>query len=210
MRNVIILGASGFARQLRWCVERASGLRVVAMLDELIDEPGEYDGIPIIATLDGISEKFERPSLITAVGNTALRRRWAETFSTKHPFMTFVAPEALVAPDASVGEGSAILPGAICSTNTYIGAHTLIGFNACVSHDVQVGAFTHLSSAVVLNGNVRIGDGCSIGAGAVILPGISVGDEAVIGAGAIVHKDVEPGRTVAGVPARALMARLGQ
>jgi len=45
-------------------------------------------------------------------------------------------------------------------------------------------------------------DRVSLGSGAVILGGIRIGKAAVVGAGAVVTRDVEPGATVAGVPAR--------
>jgi acetyltransferase-like isoleucine patch superfamily enzyme len=47
-----------------------------------------------------------------------------------------------------------------------------------------------------------IEDGASLGSGAVILGGVTVGAGAVVGGGAVVTRDVEPGETVAGVPAR--------
>jgi acetyltransferase-like isoleucine patch superfamily enzyme len=47
----------------------------------------------------------------------------------------------------------------------------------------------------------------SIGSGAVILGGVRIGAGALIGAGAVDTRDVEPGETVAGVPARELAAR---
>jgi UDP-2-acetamido-3-amino-2,3-dideoxy-glucuronate N-acetyltransferase len=46
--------------------------------------------------------------------------------------------------------------------------------------------------------------GATIGSGAVILGGLRVGAGAMIGAGALVTKDVSPGATVAGNPARPL------
>ena len=49
---------------------------------------------------------------------------------------------------------------------------------------------------------VRIGSDVWIGGGAIILPGVTVGDGAVIGAGSVVTRDVEPGQTVTGNPAR--------
>ncbi len=46
--------------------------------------------------------------------------------------------------------------------------------------------------------------GASIGSGATVLGGVRVGSEALVGAGAVVTRDVLPGATVRGVPARAL------
>lgn len=51
---------------------------------------------------------------------------------------------------------------------------------------------------------VRIGRNVWIGSGAIILPGVSIGDDAIVGAGSVVTRDVTPGTTVAGNPARTL------
>ena len=49
---------------------------------------------------------------------------------------------------------------------------------------------------------VTIGPGSFIGAGATILSGVTIGAEAFVSAAALVNRDVAPGTTVAGVPAR--------
>lgn len=49
---------------------------------------------------------------------------------------------------------------------------------------------------------VTIGANAWIGGAAVILPGVTVGEGAIVGAGSVVTRDVPPGSTVAGNPAR--------
>src|SRR5438105_2565650 len=51
--------------------------------------------------------------------------------------------------------------------------------------------------------------GASLGSGAVIMCGVTIGEDAVVGAGAVVTGDVVQGATVAGVPARKLIAKKG-
>jgi acetyltransferase-like isoleucine patch superfamily enzyme len=50
----------------------------------------------------------------------------------------------------------------------------------------------------------RVGRGASIGSGATVLCGVTIGERALVGAGAVVTRDVPPGATVAGIPARVL------
>ena len=49
--------------------------------------------------------------------------------------------------------------------------------------------------------------GATIGSSATILCGVTVGERATVGAGAVVTKDVPPGATVAGVPARIVKSK---
>ncbi|WOS63006.1 sugar O-acetyltransferase [Sinorhizobium fredii] len=49
---------------------------------------------------------------------------------------------------------------------------------------------------------VTIGKDVWIGGGAIILAGVTIGDGAIVGAGAVVTKDVAPGVTAVGNPAR--------
>lgn len=69
-----------------------------------------------------------------------------------------------------------------------------IGKNCRIHAGVNIGA--HRGAAP------KIGDNVYLGPGAKIVGGVVVGDGAVIGANAVVVKDVPPGVTVGGVPAK--------
>jgi maltose O-acetyltransferase len=49
---------------------------------------------------------------------------------------------------------------------------------------------------------ITIGADAWLGGGSIVLPGTTIGDGAVVGAGSVVTRDVSPGVTVAGNPAR--------
>lgn len=125
---------------------------------------------------------------------------------------------------ADVGEGAAIRPPFHCDYgyNIRLGADVFLNFN-CVILDVvtvdigdgaQIGPAVQLLTAdhprdpverktgAEFGRPVLIGRNVWIGGGAIILPGVTVGDNAVIGAGAVVTRDVAPGATVVGNPAR--------
>lgn len=51
---------------------------------------------------------------------------------------------------------------------------------------------------------VTLGQDVWIGGGAILMPGVTIGDGAIVGAGAVVTRDVAPGDTVTGNPARPL------
>ncbi|WP_183189236.1 sugar O-acetyltransferase [Ancylobacter tetraedralis] len=125
---------------------------------------------------------------------------------------------------SEVGAGAVIRPPFHCDYgfNIRLGAGAFLNFNCVVLDvvEVSIGEGTQIGPAVQIytadhprdvatrrtglefGRPVRIGRHVWIGGGAILLPGITIGDDAVIGAGAVVTKDVPPGATALGNPAR--------
>lgn len=85
-----------------------------------------------------------------------------------------------------------------------------IGDNTQIGPMVQILTADHPRDAATRDSGaefgqpIHIGRNVWIGGGAIILPGVTLGDDVVVGAGAVVTRDVAPGLTVAGNPARPL------
>lgn len=104
-----------------------------------------------------------------------------------------------------------IHPGAVIGRNffidhgfTVIGETAEIGDNVTIYQCVTLGG-TNPSDGIAGKRHPTIGDNVVIGSGAQVLGPILVGADARIGANAVVTKDVVPGSTMVGIPARAVL-----
>lgn len=123
--------------------------------------------------------------------------------------------------DTKIGTFVEIQRGATIGKRCKISSHTFVCEGVHVGDDVFVGhgvMFTNdKQPRASIDGKpitdewtmeeTIVEDEVSIGSNATIVCGIRIGRGAMIGAGAVVTRDVPPGATVAGVPARPLSHR---
>jgi acetyltransferase-like isoleucine patch superfamily enzyme len=133
-----------------------------------------------------------------------------------------VQEDVAIGTGTRVGSFTLIHKGATIGDNCTIGSHC----NICDCHignRVSIQTACHITRGVIVEDDVfigprvvtlndkltggamlypRIGRGAKIGGGSVILPGVQIGAYATVGAGSVVTRDVPPGVTVLGNPAR--------
>ncbi|RYB95853.1 acyltransferase [Nocardioides oleivorans] len=91
---------------------------------------------------------------------------------------------------------------AISSTDPVtLGDDCLVGFGSLITSGDHDRVDRHLTKPT---GPITIGNSVFIGQGAIVLGGVSIGDGASVGANAVVTRDVAPGDTVVGIPARSV------
>jgi acetyltransferase-like isoleucine patch superfamily enzyme len=119
---------------------------------------------------------------------------------------TSIGPFVEIQKDVTIGRLCKISSHAFICSGVSIGNEVFIGHGVIFINDRLPRA--GVDGRRVRDGDwqlipTRIGDGATVGSAAVIMCGVTVGSNAVIGAGAVVTRDVMPGETVTGVPARA-------
>jgi sugar O-acyltransferase (sialic acid O-acetyltransferase NeuD family) len=208
MKQVIIIGASGFGGEIAWVLERmiapSGGATVIGFCD---DAPGKQSGVwrgrPLLGPVGAAACAAGAGGEVwfhVAVGSNAARERLtARAIACGWRPLTVCDPTALVAADARVGEGCYIGAGAVVSCGTRIGEGVIINHQATVGHDAVVDAFAQICPGARVSGGCHIGARALLGSNAVVIPGVSVGVDATVGATAAALRDVPGGGGVARV-----------
>lgn len=202
--QVVVLGAGGHARVCLDLLLQSTELEVVGCLGTPDDRPlqrpvlGDDDTLPALAD-SGVTHAF------VAVGDNSLRAALtARVRELGLGVVNAVSRHAWLAPTAHLGQGVAVMAGAVLNSYARLDDGAILNTGASVDHDCRIGKFAHLAPGVHLAGDCTVGTGALLGVGAVARPGINIGAWAVVGAGAVLVADVGERTTVAGNPARVL------
>lgn len=235
MKNLLIIGAGGFGREvLNWVLDHSrNGIdwKIKGFLDSRVnvltgfatDSAGIPDAVPY---LPEVHAHFRRDFgivgdpmtyvpgpddiFLCAVGDPVDRQRYAKRIIDKGGyFIALVHPKALVSTFASLGRGSIIGPFASVSPDAKIGEFVTVNSYTGIAHDVKIGDWCEIDGHCLIAGRARIGTGVRVHGGAIITPDSIVGDEAVVGAGSVVLGRIPAGVTVFGNPAKRLSWKEG-
>jgi sugar O-acyltransferase (sialic acid O-acetyltransferase NeuD family) len=148
-----------------------------------------------------------------AIADGALRRKLDDLARGRGALPLEVrAQSSEVLDGVDLGPGAVLCGHTTITSNVRIGRSFHLNLYSYVAHDCVIGDYVTFAPFVACNGNTVIEDGAYIGTGAVIRQGtpekpLIIGAGAVVGMGAVVTKDVAPGATVVGNPARVLEKR---
>lgn len=205
--RLAILGASGHGKVIADAAE-LSGWDEVVFFDDTWPELAQNGPWPVVGDTAALLKDVSAfDGAVVAIGNNYVRQaKQRELVALGAHLVCVIHPSAVVSEYAFVGAGSVVFANAVINACGEVGEGCIVNTGAVVEHDCVLGDFSHVSPNAVLAGGVKAGALAWVGACASVRQLIEVGGGAVIGMGAVVTKDVLPGVTVVGNPAKVFEA----
>jgi sugar O-acyltransferase (sialic acid O-acetyltransferase NeuD family) len=209
MRDLLVVGAGGFAREAVEAVRAINAEYPTWNLRGLLDDdPRRHGdlvgGVPVIGPIEQVHrEPWAMVILTTGRPDNYVSRPLiaARLGLPDSRYATIVHPTATVGTTCTVGPGSVLLAHADLTADVTVGRHVVVMPQVVLPHDARVDDFATLASGVRVGGACHIGEGAYIGAAAVLREMTSVGPRALVGMGSVVTRDVPGERKWLGSPA---------
>ena len=177
MKKIAIYGASGHGKVVA-DIAKSNGYDDILFIDDGLTEHLSFE--TFVQTQKGIP-------VALGVGDASIREElYKKCLAYSLPVQTLIHPDAILAQNVHVGEGTVIMAGVVVNTNVDIGKCCILNTSCVVEHDNGIGDFVHLSPNVACAGEVTIGDYAHIGIGSCIIQGVTIGQSSIIGAGSVV------------------------
>lgn len=209
MQDLIIVGASGFGREILQYIEDINAVKQTWNFIGFIDDntralDGISQGRNIIDTIHGHEPK-DGVMYVCGLALPKVKKKIVIMLKERGArFATIIHPTSRISKYSKIGEGCIITPNSNVNTDAIVGDFVSV-LASGIGHDARVGSFSTLSGHVSVNGHVEIGDEVYVGCGALIAPSKKIGNGATIGIGSVVISNVKENTTVFGNPAKKLI-----
>ncbi|SKB40329.1 sugar O-acyltransferase, sialic acid O-acetyltransferase NeuD family [Acetoanaerobium noterae] len=206
MKNIVIIGAGGFGREVAWLIEDINKenkeWNIVGFVDDNQDIQGtEVNGYKVVGNINWLKE--QELYVVNAIGDPITKKKIIEKLdSSKNQYPVLIHPNVVFSDSVNFGEGSIICAGNIITVNIEIGKHVIVNLDCTIGHDAIIGDYSTVLPSVNISGFVETEECVSIGTGSAVIQGVNIGRNTVVGAGAVVVKDLPANCTAVGSPAK--------
>lgn len=209
MKDLIIIGAGGFGREVAWLVERINEQSPAWNLLGFVDDDSSVqntivDDYPVLGNVGLLCSYASEVCVVCSIAKPSIRNMIVDKCkkNLQLSFPTLIDPLVTVGKKNSVGKGCIICAGSIITIDAQVRDFSIINLSCTIGHDAVLGEYVTLYPTVNVSGHVTIGNHTEIGTGSQIIQGLSIGEHAVVGAGSVVVRDIPSHCTAVGVPAK--------
>jgi len=209
MKDLVIIGAGDFGREVAAMVERINNVNEEWSLLGFVDDNPELkgckvDGYKVIGNSEWLSQQDKKIYAVCSIGNSKTREVFIKRISKNNniEFAILIDPSAILMNNTKIGKGSIICAGAILTINVEVGVHSIINLSCTIGHDTKTGNYFTAHPGTNISGKVIIGDASYFGTGCKVIQGISISKHCIFGAGTVIVKSITESGTYVGVPAK--------
>jgi sugar O-acyltransferase (sialic acid O-acetyltransferase NeuD family) len=202
-KPLLIYGAGGLGREVLSLIRSLEDWEPAGFIDDSVEKNTLIGAVKVLGGFEAVRQ-FDDPHIVMALGDPILKSQLIHKIAANAVYPVLIHPSAILQDRSTIriGAGSIVTAGCILTTNIRIGNHVIINLNTTIGHDTSIGDYSSVMPGVNIAGEVAIGESVLIGAGSNLINRIRIGDRSKVGMGAAVIRDVAPGITVAGVPAK--------
>lgn len=209
MEDIVIVGAGGFGREVKFIIDRINSIKktynLLGFYDDNLDLPEIINGVPFLGDLNSLISSQKPISVVLGIGDPSIKNKIVTRLmaSDSLSFPNIIDPNAVIGDDAiNIGKGNVICSGVIMTCNIDIKDFVTLNLSCTVGHDTVINDFSSFMPSVNISGEVVIERGVYVGTGAKIINLLSIGQHTIIGAGAVVAKSLPANCTAVGIPAK--------
>lgn len=206
MKDIVIVGAGGFGREVAWLIEeinkKSPEWNIIGFVDDNESIQGSFiNHYRVIGKIDWLKDK--KIHSVIAISNPLIKQKiFQRLHDTLNQYPVLIHPSVLYSDTVIFGEGTVICAGNILTVNIKIGKHVSIDRACNIGHDAVLGDYSTFLPKTIVSGAVTVEECANIGTGAIIIQGIHIGRNTIVGAGAVVVKDLPADCTAVGIPAK--------
>src|SRR5699024_3164268 len=214
MKQVVIYGSGGFAREIAMLIEnineRKTKWDMLGFLDDNIEKHGKViNGYKILGGSNWLENK--KMNVVLGIGSPNAKEKIVQSLKRydKLEFPNIIHPDVHIHTTNRLGRGIVICEGNILTCNITLEDFVTLNLNSTIGHDTIIKSYSTILPNSSISGNVRFEKGVDFGTNATIIQGKKVGEGTVVGAGATVVIDLPSFCTAVGAPAKPIKFHKG-
>jgi sugar O-acyltransferase (sialic acid O-acetyltransferase NeuD family) len=213
MKDIYILGDSGFAREIAFLIEQINitnkEWNIIGFSTNDLNKLGQNNGkYKIVITDDDLLQSDKTIYVSLGIGNIKINEKIIQKLEQNK---NILFPN-LIHPDVvgdwqriKLGKGNIISSGCKLTTDIKIGDFNIINLSCTIGHECEIGNFNIINPSVNIAGGNRIKDRCYFGIGSQIHQFLNICSDCVIGASSLILSNINVPGTYLGVPAHKIM-----
>jgi sugar O-acyltransferase (sialic acid O-acetyltransferase NeuD family) len=207
MKNLIIIGARGYGREVYGLAKDCSGYNtdyiIKGFLDDKSDALAGFDNYPnIISSVEDYVIQDD-DVFICALGSVKWKKHYVEVILSKGgKFVNLIHPTVIFNLNVKLGNGLIIFMYSNISNDCEVDDYVTIQGFVAIGHDSKIGKWSHINAYSFMGGYAVLEEEVCLNTRATVLPNVIVRKRATVGAASLVIKNVKEDTTVFGVPAK--------